>query len=140
MTTSSTTVPRRYPGRLFVALGIGFAALGIAAYVVQIMADRLKTPWYLPFTGMLGVICVAMALGQARSVWRVLALVVLLVVAGAECAFLLGTRLQAYTGTQVAAGKPFPAFVTAKADGTPFTQRDLDGDRDTVMVFFRGRW
>jgi len=133
-------MPRRYPGRLFVALGFALAALGIAAYVVQIAADRLKTPWYLPFSGMLGVICVALALGQARSAWCVLALVVLVLITGAECAFLLGTRLQAYTGTQVAAGKPFPAFATATADGTPFTQSDLNGDHDMVMVFFRGRW
>jgi peroxiredoxin len=40
----------------------------------------------------------------------------------------------------VAAGKPFPVFTTTKADGSPFTQRDLEGDRITVMVFFRGRW
>jgi hypothetical protein len=140
MTTSSTVVPRRYPGRLFLALGFGLTVLGIVAYVVQIAADRLKVPWYLPISALLGVACVAIALWQARSVWRVLALVLLLLVAGAELAFVLGTRLPAYTGTQVAAGKPFPAFKTAKADGTPFTQPDLEGDRDTVMVFFRGRW
>jgi hypothetical protein len=139
MTTSSPTVSRRYPGRLFVVLGFGLTALGIGAYVVQIAADRLKIPWYLPISAMLGVVCVAFALWQARSVWRVLALVLLILVAGAEWAFLLGTRLPAYTGTQVAEGKPFPAFTTAKSDGTPFTQRDLEGD-DTVMVFFRGRW
>ncbi len=139
MTTSSTT-PRTYPGRLFVALGFVLTALGIGIYTAQIAVDHLKTPWFLPLTGMLGVICVAMALGQARSFWRVLALVVLLLVASAECALLLSTRLPAYTGTQVVAGKPFPAFTTVKADGTSFTQRDLQGDRDTVMVFFRGRW
>ena len=27
-----------------------------------------------------------------------------------------------------------------RADGTPFTSRDLEGDRDNVLVFFRGRW
>ena len=26
------------------------------------------------------------------------------------------------------------------ADGTHFTQNDLKGDKDTVLVFFRGRW
>jgi hypothetical protein len=140
MTTSSTTVPRRYPGRLFVALGFGLSALGIAAYTAQIAAERLKAPWYLPVSGMLGVLCVAIALWQARSVWRVLALVVLVLVACSDWWLLLGTRLPDYTGTQVATGKPFPAFLTAKADGTPFTQRDLKGERDTVMVFFRGRW
>ena len=59
--------------------------------------------------------------------------------AGAEGAFLAALRLPAYTGP-VAAGRPFPAFATIRADGTPFTQSDLEGDQDTVMVFFRGRW
>jgi hypothetical protein len=140
MTTSSPVVPRRYPGRLILAVGFGLTTLGIVAYVVQLAADQLKMPWYLPLSAMLGVVCVAIALWQARSVWRVLALVLLLLVAGLEAAFLLGVRLPAYTGTQVVAGKPFPVFTTAKADGTPFTQRNLEGDRDTVMVFFRGRW
>jgi hypothetical protein len=27
-----------------------------------------------------------------------------------------------------------------RADGSPFTQRDLEGDQNNVMVFFRGRW
>jgi hypothetical protein len=140
MTTPSTAVPRRYPGRLLVALGFGLTALGIGAYVVQVAAEYLKAAWYLPLSGMLGAACVVIALFQARSVWRVLALLLLALVAAAEWAFLLGTRLPAYTGTQVAAGQPFPAFATARADGTPFTSRDLEGDRDTVMVFFRGRW
>jgi hypothetical protein len=125
---------------MFLAMGVGVTALGILAYVIQIAADHLKAPWYLPFSALVGVACVAIALWQARSVWRVLALILLLLVAGAEWAFLLGTRLPAYPGTQVAEGKPFPAFTTARADGTPFTRRDLEGDRDTVMVFFRGRW
>jgi hypothetical protein len=140
MSTPSTAVPRRYPGRFFIALGIGLAILGIAAYIIQIAAGRLRVPWYLPLSAMLGVACVAIALWQMRSVWRVLALVLLVLVAGLEWTFLLGSRLPAYTGTQVAAGKPFPAFTTTNAEGAAFTQSDLEGDIDTVMVFFRGRW
>src|SRR4051794_21404542 len=107
MTTASAAVPRRHPGRLLVALGFGLTALGIGAYVAQVAAEHLKTPWYLPISAMLGVACVAAALWQARSLWRVLALLLLALVAGAEWAFILGTRLPAYVGTQVAAGKPF---------------------------------
>jgi hypothetical protein len=140
MTTSSSTAPSRYPGRHFVALGFAVTVLGIGAYVAQVWAGYLKMPRYLPISGMLGVAFVGLALWQARSFWRWLALVLLLLVVGAEWTFLLGTGVSAYTGTQVTVGKPFPAFATVRADGTPFTQRDLEGDSDTVMVFFRGRW
>lgn len=121
-------------------LGFGLTALGIGAYAAQFAVGRLTMPWYLPVSGTLAAVSVAIALFQSRGVWRGIALVLLALVASAEWMFLLGTGLPAYTGTQVAEGKPFPEFVTARVDGTPFTRRDLEGDRDTVMVFFRGRW
>jgi hypothetical protein len=93
----------------------------------------------------LGVVFVAASLWQARTVWRVLGLVLVVLVAGAGWTFLLsptefgGTRLPAYAGP-VAVGQPFPAFATTRADGSPFTQGDLEGHRNNVLVFFRGRW
>ncbi len=139
MENTSTAPPRRYPGRWWLALGFLIAVLGIAAYVGQLLTHRLTTPWYVPVAGSLGVLCALVALGQARSVWRGLALVVLLLLAGAEWAVLWGGRLPAYTGP-VAVGRPLPAFTTLRADGTPFTQRDLEGGPNHVLVFFRGRW
>jgi len=139
MTTSSATVPQRYPGRLFLALGLGLAALGIVGYIVQIWAQRLTTPWYTPVLATLGVILVSVALWQRFGVWRVLGLVLVVLLAGLEWTFLLMVRLPAYAGP-VAVGKPFPAFTTTRADNTPFTQRDLEGGQNHVLVFFRGRW
>jgi hypothetical protein len=139
MTTSSSAAPHRYPGRLFVFFGLVLPVLGIVGYVVQIMAHRLTTPWYLPGLATLGVVFLLFALLQARSVWRVLALLLVVLVAGAEWTFLVSARLPDYKGP-VTAGRPFPDFVTAKADGKPFTQKDLEGDQDNVLVFFRGRW
>jgi hypothetical protein len=139
MTTSSNAARRRPPGLLLVTLGLALAALGIIGYAAQVAALRLTTPWYLPLSATLGVLCVVVALWQGRTVWRVLALVLVLLLAAGEWAFLLGTRLPAYTGP-VAEGKPFPAFTTSRADGTTFTQNDLRGDRNHVFVFFRGRW
>ena len=134
-----TTAPGRPPGRLLVALGLALPVLGILAYAAQVAAHRLVTPRYMPAAATLGVLCLAAALWRRFSVWRVLALLPVTLLAGAEWAFLVAVRLPAYAGP-VAAGRPFPAFTTARADGTPFTQRDLAGDRHHVLVFFRGRW
>src|SRR5262245_43289816 len=139
MSIQSATMPRRRPGRSLLWLGLGVVVAGIAVYTAQIMAHRLKSPWYLPYATTLGVALVAMSLWQARSVWRVLALLLVAVIAGGAWTLILGTRLPPYTGP-VAVGGPFPAFQTVRAEGTSFTERDLQGDKDSIMVFFRGRW
>jgi hypothetical protein len=138
-TLSPAAAPRGGPGRLLLALGFGLTALGVVVFVVLLRTRHLVTPWYLPLSATLGAACAAAALWQRRTLWRWLALVLVLLVAGAAWALLLTTRLPAYAGP-VTPGKPFPAFATVRADGTAFTQRDLRGDHDNVMVFFRGRW
>jgi len=139
MTSSSSAAPRRFGGRLFLLLGLGLAVLGVVAYVVQIWLQRLMAPWYMPTLASLGVVLVVLSLLERRTVWRVLALLAVVFLAGAEWAFLYEVRLPPYTGP-IAVGRPFPAFETSRADGTPFTQRDLAGDQNSVLVFFRGRW
>ena len=136
MSIATTTRPR---GRLLMLLGLGLAALGVAAYVLQLRLQRLSVPWYMPAMALLGAALVAASLREKRTVWRVLALVVVLLLGGFEVMALNSMRLPRYTGP-VAVGKPFPAFEAKLADGSPFTQASLAGDRDTVMVFFRGRW
>jgi hypothetical protein len=127
------------PGSALLGLGLFLPILGIALYVAQVRAQRLTIPWYLPALCALGVVFAILSLWQARSVWRGIGFVVVLLLAGLGSAFVLVPNLPEYTGP-VAAGKPFPAFTTHGADGTSFTQRDLSGDANTVMVFFRGRW
>jgi hypothetical protein len=139
MTTPAAAAPRRYPGRLFLLLGLAAAPLAVAGYVVQFAAHRLATPWYLPAAATLGVALVVLSLWQARTVWRIVALVPVALLAAAAWLLVLGEPLPAYTGP-VAAGHAFPAFATLRADGTSFTQHDLAGDADNVLVFFRGRW
>jgi hypothetical protein len=120
-------------------LGLGIAIGAIAAYAVQIMSHRLTAPWYLPYATTLGVAFVALSLWQMRTVWRVLGLILVLLLAGGAWMLVFGGRLPPYTGP-VAVGRPFPAFETIRADGTPFTDRDLQGNQNTILVFFRGRW
>jgi hypothetical protein len=138
MTISSPPV-KRHPGRIYLALGLGLVALGIIGYVVQIKMHRLSTPWYLPILATGGVVLVSLSLWQKRTVWRILGLVLAVLLAGFEWTFLLATRLPPYSGP-VAVGQAFPVFATVRADGMPFTQRDLKDGQNHVLVFFRGRW
>jgi hypothetical protein len=138
MTTSTASAPRRSAGRLFLLLGLALAPLAVIAYVVQISMHRLTAPWYVPAAATLGVVLVVVSLWQRRTVWRILALLFVVLLAGAAWMMLLGEPLPPYTGP-VAAGQPFPAFATIRANATPFTQHDLEGE-DNVLVFFRGRW
>jgi len=138
MTGSSRAAPPRSRGRLLL-LGLGLAVAGVLAYVVQISLQRLMAPWYMPILGLLGVVLVALSLSEKRTVWRVFALLAVVLLTGAEFAFMYAVRLPPYTGP-VAKGRPFPAFETTLSDGRQFTQRDLVSDRSSVLVFFRGRW
>jgi hypothetical protein len=126
-------------GRLLLLLGLSLAVLGVGAFAVQMSLKRLMAPWYMPALALLGVILVVISLVERRTVWRALALFAVVLLAGAELAFMYAVRLPAYTGP-IAVGRPFPAFETLRADGTSFSQRDLAGDRNNVLVFFRGRW
>ncbi len=137
--TTTTAIERRSSGRLLVVLGLTLAVLGVVGYALQIKAQHLAVPWYMPIAATVGLAFVLASLWQARTVWRVLALLLVALLAVGGWAFLLLMRLPEYTGP-VAAGRPFPAFTTARADGTPFTQDDLKGSQTNVLVFFRGRW
>src|SRR5437868_11225443 len=139
MTSSPIATPDRSRGRLPLLLGLGLAVLGVAAYVVQISLQRLMLPWYMPALALLGVLLVVMSLLQRRTLWRVLALLAVVLLVGAELAGLNAMRLPPYAGP-IAVGRPLPPFEVKQADGTPFTHYDLSGDRHHVLVFFRGRW
>jgi len=101
---------------------------------VQIWARQFSTPWYLPLSGTLSLAFLAASVWQARTLWRALALVFVLLLVSGEWAFLLLTRLPSYDGP-VRVGLPFPAFATTRADGKPFTQKDLSARQNTVLVF-----
>src|SRR5262245_18090778 len=136
---TAESINRRYPGRRFLWAGIALAILGPAAFALQIWARRLSTPWYVPIVGTLGVVLVITALAYARSVGRVLALVLVGTLAEGEWGLLLKVaRLPESTGP-VEVGKRLPAFETQLADGSRFGPADLNGKQNTLLVFFRGR-
>jgi hypothetical protein len=122
-----------------VIAGVLLALAGVAAYAGQLVAGRLFTPWYLPATGTLGVLLIVAALWQRRGILRFLALLFVVLLSAGEWSLLIGSRLPAYSGP-LAVGQPVPAFTTQRADGSTVTQRDLEGEQTSVVVFFRGRW
>jgi hypothetical protein len=139
VTTSSISAPTHFRGRLFLLFGLGLAVLGVVAFVAQTALGRLMVPWYMPALASLGVCLVIISLVKCRTIWRVLALAAVMLLAGAEWAILYAMRLPPYTGP-ITVGRQFPAFETTRADGTPFAQGNLAGDQNNVLVFFRGRW
>jgi hypothetical protein len=135
-----TPIPRkRKPGRWLLAIGVALPLAGVLAFIAQMSLGRLSFPWYLPAAGTAGVLLLVAALWRGRSVWRVLAFAVILLLVVGEWALVVGLRLPSYAGP-IEVGQSFPAFTTLKADGSKFTERDLPGDQNTVLVSFRGRW
>ena len=139
MTNPDRSTENRFRGRLLLLVGVCSAILGVLAYMVQISLQRLSAPWYMPAIGTFGAGLIVMSLFERRTVWRVIALLGIALLAAAEWGMLYSFRLPAYAGP-VTVGRPFPAFETSRADGTAFNQSDLASGRNTVLVFFRGRW
>jgi hypothetical protein len=115
VTTSSISAPTPFRGRLFLLIGLGLAVLGVAAFIVQIALGRLMVPWYMPALASLGVCLVIISLVERRTIWRVVALTAVMLLAGAEWAILYAMRLPPYTGP-ITVGRPFPVFETTRAD------------------------
>ena len=130
----------RSAGRGYLWAGVGVCLLGIALVVVQISLKYLFVPWYTPALATIGVCLLLLSLARRRTVLRVIALLMVVALAGVEWFVLVsGSKLPDYAGP-ARAGQQLPAFSTTLADGRPFTDADFrDGSR-SVMVFFRGRW
>ena len=130
----------RHPGRSLLLLGV-FLVVGAYAlnFLLTFAAKILITNWFGPLVGTLGLALMILALMRSRSIWRWTAVVIFTLLVGFQWFALLAMRLPEYTGP-VKDGQPFPAFATTLADGSAFTQADLQGDQNTVMVFFRGHW
>jgi hypothetical protein len=129
--------PRRWP--LFLA-GVLLFLAGPILYVVQFSQGQLWMPWYVPVLATIGVLFMIASVWQRRGVLRSLGLVAFLLLCEMEWYLVLvATKTPAYTGP-AQPGTKVPAFAATLADGTAFTNDDLEKGVDTVLVFFRGRW
>jgi hypothetical protein len=132
-----STPPRQLP--LFL-LGVLLFILGPALYVIQFRLHHLATPWYVPILATIGVLFLLISARQRRGLMRIVGLLFLALVCGLEWFMLVvATNTPPYSGpAQV--GRPLPAFATTLADGTAFSNTDLEKGAPTVLLFFRGRW
>jgi hypothetical protein len=135
------TPPRlNSPGRLWLGLGLAVSLVGVLAYGLQLGLKQLVVPWYLPVLGTVGVLMVLAAYWRRLTVTRFLSLGFLTLLCAGEWYFLVVmSRLPDYTGP-AKVGQVLPSFTTQRADGQPFTDKDLQQGTPTVLLFFRGRW
>jgi hypothetical protein len=142
MATYSTMSPvkERSRGRRYFWAGISLCLLGFALAVVQYSLKHLIVPWYVPVLTTLGVLLLLLSLAKRGTIPRIIAVVLVGVLAGFEWYFLVSlSRLPAYQGP-ARAGQQIPAFRTTLADGRAFTDKDLQDGKPSVLTFFRGRW
>jgi hypothetical protein len=126
--------------KLYLWLGIALVLLGPGLMIAQFAAKIMRVPWYLPALATAGAVLILVALLRKPTVWRVIALALATLLGSAEWYFIVSmSKLPAYTGP-VENDKAFPAFTTTLADGSTFDEQSLQGEQNTVMTFFRGRW
>ena len=137
-TTSPAT--DRCRGRAYFWAGIAACLLGVALVYVQFRLKHLFVPWYSPVLATVGAVLLLLSVARRWSILRVIALVLVAVLAGFEwyvvASFL---KLPDYEGP-VRAGQKLPSFSATLASGRTFTEADLQDGSRRVMVFFRGRW
>ena len=133
----TTSTPRLRP--LFLG-GLLLFLAGPVLNAVQISLKQLWTPWYVPVLASLGVVLMIAAVRQRRSVWRGAALAFFALLCGGEWYLMLVSfKSPAYSGP-AQPGSKLPPFAAALADGTPFTNQDVEHEVRSVLVFNRGRW
>jgi hypothetical protein len=130
----------RSSGRVAFWVGIVLCLLGVALCVLQFRLKHLFDPWELPALTTLGALLVLFSLTRRRTLVRSIALVVLFALAAFEWYFLVVlAKLPEYEGP-AQPGTMIPTFQTTRADGKPFTEKDLQDGTPSVLLFFRGRW
>jgi hypothetical protein len=135
-----TSGKKRYPGRFYIGLAFLTTLLGLLLYGFQFYNSLLTTSWYAPILATLGFGLAVLSLSFARTIWRMAIVVFLGLFAGLEWYILLVLSVLAPYQGPVKDGAKFPAFHTKLSDGTLYTQKDLTGTKDTVLVVFRGHW
>src|SRR5262249_38607275 len=120
--------------------GVVLLLLGPLLYILQFMQKQLVVPWYAPILGTLGVLLMLLSVWRRPGVLRIAGLFLFVLFCGFEWYFVaVASKLPAYAGP-AQANRKIPSFATSLANGTTFTDKDLQNGTPTVLTFFRGRW
>lgn len=131
-----TAKPRGWP--LFLA-GFLLFLIGPAVYFVAFSMARLTTPWYLPILSTLGVLLMTASLVRRFGILRSIGLAFFMLFCGLQWFMFLVISLNpTYQGP--APGVAIPAFDAKLADGSTFSNADLEDGKPAVLVFYRGHW
>jgi len=129
----------RTRGRAFLWLGILVCMLGPVILTVQMANRSLTSPLYVPILATLGVALIGGSLVQRRTLWRWLATGLAVPFAALIWLMFVAMSTPGYTGPATV-GSAFPSFETRLASGEEFRVGDLKGDKNTVLLFYRGHW
>jgi hypothetical protein len=131
----------RSRGRGFFWLGIGLCLLGpILTMILMQMGQLGLPPWYALALSTVGVGLLLVAVIRRAGIARI----IFLGLFGLFCAFqwflvVFMSKLPAYEGP-ARVGDKLPTFTTTLADGSSFTEKNLESGQPSVLVFYRGHW
>jgi len=140
MDPSSTVASRpARPWPLFL-FGLVLVVAGLVAYFILFFSmHRLWTPWYVPILSTIGALLMVTSVWRRRGIVRGVLAVLFLLFAGFTWMALVSMRTPEYAGPATP-GHTVPTFTAALANGTSFTNEDLEGGSPSVVLFFRGQW
>jgi hypothetical protein len=139
-TPQATPTKTRVAGRRYFWLGLALCLLSPIVNMLVVMMGYLGLPWYALVLSTAGVGFLVAALVQRFGIARIVCLALF----GLFCGFqwylvVFMSKLPAYDGP-ARVGSKLPAFATTKADGSAYTEKNLETGQPTAFVFFRGRW
>lgn len=156
---------RSFPRAFFWGTALLAIALVPTFFAQVFWARALVTPWYVPIGGSIAALVLSLIAWRHRRWWRVGVALFTVALACFEWFFVVaGTRLPDYQGP-IASGSALPTFHAVLADqpsgdgsklsatadsagansdagasGTAIDESYFRQGRDTVLVFFQGRW
>ncbi len=140
-----SSLARRPP---YFLLGTLIFLLGMIIYIIQIETTHLVEAWHVPILGTIGVLLMLVSVVQRPRIVRIIGLLLFIGLTGTEWYMVLaGSKVRhapearpwsPYAGP-AKPGEKLPAFTATLADGSSFSNLNLQEGKPTLMVFFLGK-